>query len=153
MHVLRPFFVFAAAIALILIARAVFVPADFAVHERGYMYGWYRGGNVEEWKSVKVKFQGKDYCRDCHGEEEKAVSSSPHKMIQCENCHGPAADHPTNPPKLLINRERGLCLRCHTGLPYPTSARAEIKGIDPDQHNPGLDCAGCHNPHEATKPR
>ncbi len=152
MHVLRPLYVFLAIGALIFIARGVLVPSDFGVHERGYMFGWFRQGNVDEWKAVPVKFQGRDYCRDCHADQEKEVRSSPHKMIQCENCHGPAVEHPSQPAKLAIDRERGLCLRCHTRLPYPTSQRAKIPGIQPDQHNPGLECVGCHNPHQASRP-
>jgi predicted CXXCH cytochrome family protein len=153
MHVLRPLYVVLALAAIILVARVFVVPEDFGIHERGYMYGWYREGNIAEWKAFQVKYQGKEYCRDCHADEEKQVLSSPHKIIECENCHGPALEHPSDPPKLTIDRTRGLCLRCHTYLPYPTSKRSEIKGIDPDQHNTGLECAGCHNPHQASKPR
>ncbi len=152
MHVLRPLYVFLGVAAVIFIARIFVVPGDFGIHERGYMYGWYRTGNLDEWNAVKVKYQGSEYCRDCHAGEEKQIHSSPHKMIECENCHGPALEHPSDPPKLAIDRSRGLCLRCHTALAYPTSKRAEIKGINPDQHNPGSECAGCHNPHEASKP-
>ncbi len=153
MHVLRPLVVFLAVAGAILIARTIVVPKDFGIHERGYMYGWYRTGNVNEWASVKMKYQGKEYCQDCHAEEEKQNLSSHHKIIQCENCHGPAVEHPSDPPKLAIDKSRGLCLRCHTALAYPTSKRAELKGIDPEQHNPGLECVGCHNPHTASKPK
>jgi predicted CXXCH cytochrome family protein len=152
MHVLRPLYVFLALAGIILIARTFVVPEDFGIHEGGYMYGWYRKGNAEAWKSVQVKYQGREYCRDCHAEQEQQILASPHKIIQCENCHGPALEHPAEPAKLTIDRERGLCLRCHTFLSYPTSQRSEIKGIDPGQHNPGLECAGCHNPHKASKP-
>ena len=152
MHVLRPLFVVLLVAALILIARIVFVPQDFGIHERGYMYGWHRAGNVEEWKAVKVKYQGKEYCKDCHTEQAQQILLSPHKVIECENCHGPALEHPAEPAKLTLDRSRELCLRCHTYLSYPTSKRSEIKGIDPDKHNPGLECAGCHNPHQASRP-
>ena len=153
MHVLRPLYVILALIGLILVARTMVVPKDFGVHERGYMYGWYRKANEEEWKAFKVKYQGKEYCQDCHAEEEQQVGASRHKTIECENCHGPAVEHPTDPQKLILDRSRDLCLRCHTYLSYPTSKRSEIKGIDPDQHNPGGECVGCHNPHQASKPR
>ena len=73
MHVLRPLYVVLALVAIILIARTFFVPKDFGIHERGYMYGWYREGNVAEWKAFRVKYQGKEYCRDCHGDQEKQV--------------------------------------------------------------------------------
>jgi len=150
---MRPLYVVLALVAIILVARTFMVPEGFGIHERGYMYGWYREGNIAEWKAFQAKYQGKEYCRDCHDEQEKQVLSSPHKTIECENCHGPALEHPSDPPKLPLDRTRGLCLRCHTYLPYPTSKRSEIKGIDPDQHNTGLECAGCHNPHQASKPR
>jgi predicted CXXCH cytochrome family protein len=152
MHVLRPLYLVLAVAGAILIARTFVVPSGFGVHESGYMYGWYRKANEEEWKALKVKFQGKEYCQSCHAEQEKQVLSSPHKAIECENCHGPAVEHPADPPKLPIDRSRELCTRCHTQLAYPTSKRAEIKGIDPGRHNPGEECAGCHNPHEASKP-
>jgi len=148
MHVLRPLFVFLAFIAIVLIARFFYVPKDFGIHERGYMYGWYRKSNEEEWKQVKVKYQGMEYCKDCHPENYKNLMESPHAIIQCENCHGPAIDHPSDPLKLSIDRSRELCLRCHTYLPYPTSNRANIRGIDPDNHNPGIECSMCHNPHK-----
>ena len=152
MHVLRPLYVILGIVGLILVARTMVVPKDFGVHERGYMYGWYRKANEEEWKAFKVKYQGKEYCQTCHAEEEQQVNASRHKTIECENCHGPAVEHPADPQKLILDRSRELCLRCHTYLSYPTSKRSEIKGIDPDQHNPGGECVGCHNPHQASKP-
>jgi predicted CXXCH cytochrome family protein len=152
MHVLRPLYVVLALAAIILIARIFLVPDDFGIHENGYTYGWYRKANVEEWKSVNVKYRGEEYCQACHPEQAKKVLSSPHKKITCENCHGPALEHPVTPPKLTLDRSRALCLRCHTYLAYPTSERSGLKGIDPDRHNSGLACVLCHNPHEASKP-
>lgn len=153
MHVLRPLYVVLALVVLILAARTLVVPKDFGIHGKGYMYSWHRKANEEDWKNIQVKFQGRDYCQDCHAEQFQMLRSSPHTIIECENCHGPAIDHPSDPQKLPIDRSRELCLRCHTFLPYPTSKRAEIKGIDPDVHSPGLECAGCHDPHRASKPK
>lgn len=150
MHFLRPFIVFGGFVSFILIIRFFYVPTDFGIHERGYMYGWYRKTNEEEWKQVKVKHQGMEYCNSCHANISKDLIDSPHLIIQCENCHGPAYEHPFNPSNLSIDKSRGLCLRCHSYLPYPTSGRANIKGIDPDKHNPEIECVMCHNPH---KPR
>jgi predicted CXXCH cytochrome family protein len=147
-HVWRPLYVVIGIVILILIARFFYVPHDFGIHERGFMYGWYREGNIEDWKKVKVKYQGRDYCKDCHSDKYESILKSPHAIIQCENCHGPALDHPSDPPKLTIDRSRALCLRCHYPLPYPTSGRAQIKAIDPDKHNPGFECSMCHNPHK-----
>jgi len=146
-HVWRPLYVVIGIILIILIIRAFYVPSDFGVHERGYMYGWYRKGNIEEWKNFKVKYQGEGYCKDCHPDKIESIMKTPHAIIQCENCHGPAIDHPSEPPKLKIDRSREQCLRCHFPLPYPTSGRANIRGVDPERHNPGIECVMCHNPH------
>jgi len=129
------------------LVRTFYVPRDFGVFERGYMYGWHRKGNEGDWKNFKVKYQGKEYCKDCHSDKYTKINKTPHKIIECENCHGPAIDHPSDPPKLTIDKSRAHCLRCHYPLPYPTSGRAKIRGIDPAVHNPDVECATCHNPH------
>jgi hypothetical protein len=152
MHVLRPLYAVLLLLGIILIARIFIVPKDFGVYERGYTYGWHRGGNEEDWKAVKVQYKGRDYCVACHSVQGQRISTSPHRIIECENCHGPAVNHPLVPAKLNIDRSRDLCLRCHTSLSYPTSMRSEIKGINPDTHNPGIQCVICHNPHQASKP-
>ncbi|MEE9910862.1 MAG: cytochrome c3 family protein [Deltaproteobacteria bacterium] len=152
MHVLRPLFIILVLIALILIARTFWIPDDFGVHERGYMYGWHRLSNIDEWKKVPVKYRGDPFCAGCHAGQTQKLASASHKDIACENCHGPAASHPAEPRKLVLDRSRELCLRCHTFLPYPTSQRSQIKGIQPEQHHPGLNCVICHKPHEAAKP-
>ncbi len=149
-HVWRPLFVFLALVVIILIARQFLVPKDFGIHERGYMYGWYRKGNEEDWKKITVKYRSEEYCKDCHNDKYASIMQTPHAIIQCENCHGPAIDHPSDPPKLKIDKSREQCLRCHYPLPYPTSGRANIRGIDPDKHNPGIECVMCHNPHKPT---
>ncbi len=149
-HVWRPLFVFLAVVVIILIARQFLVPKDFGIHERGYMYGWYRKGNEEDWKKITVKYKSEEYCKDCHNDKYESIMQTPHAIIQCENCHGPAMDHPSDPPKLKIDKSRELCLRCHYPLPYPTSGRANIRGIDPEKHNPGVECSMCHNPHKPT---
>ena len=110
-HVLRPLFVVLGIVALILAARAFSVPKDFGVHERGYMYGWYRKGNEEDWKKFKVKYQGKEYCRDCHPDRYDSINKTPHKNIQCENCHGPGGSAHTG----AKSYEPGVCNQCHNG--------------------------------------
>jgi hypothetical protein len=140
-------------VALILVARSFYVPKDFGVYERGYMYSWHRKGDEQFWKDFKIKYQGREFCKDCHDKNYAAISKSRHKNIQCENCHGPAGTvqgtmHPDNPPKLAIDRSREQCYRCHVKLAYPTSDRAKIRGFaDPEKHNPGMECVACHNPH------
>lgn len=132
----------------ILIVRQFIVPQDFGIGERGYMYGLHRKSNEEDWKAVTVKYRSADYCKDCHSDNYTSIMRTPHAIIQCENCHGPALDHPSAPQKLHIDRSRAQCLRCHYPLPYPTSGRANIRGIDPEKHNPDIECVMCHNPHK-----
>jgi predicted CXXCH cytochrome family protein len=147
MHILRPLYVILALVGVLFFARSFFIPEDFGTHEQGYMYGWYRQSNVEEWKAFTAKYRGHESCVTCHAQQGEGIVSSPHKVISCENCHGPALEHPADPPKLTLDRSRELCLRCHTFLAYPTSQRSTIKGIDPEQHNVGIECSKCHNPH------
>ncbi len=150
-HVWRPLFVVIGIVVLILIARQFLVPRDFGIHERGYMYGWHNKSNEEFWKNeIAVKYRSVEYCKDCHSDKYSSIMQTPHAIIQCENCHGPAREHPSDPPKLPIDRSRAQCLRCHYPLAYPTSGRANIRGIDPEKHNPDMECSMCHNPHKPT---
>ena len=147
-HVFRPLAIIVALVVLILVARLFIVPKDFGVGERGYMYGWHRAGNENEWKAFPVKYNfSSGYCKDCHGDNYEGLMKSPHAIIPCEDCHGPVRDHPSDPPKLAIDTSRAQCLRCHSPLPYPSSGRAEIRGVDPEAHNTGVECS-CHDPHK-----
>jgi predicted CXXCH cytochrome family protein len=146
-HALRPLFVVLAVVVALLVFRQLYVPHDFGVQGGGYTYSWYRAGNVQDWQKVTVKYQGRDDCRPCHQIVFKSLNGTPHALIQCENCHGPALNHPTDPTKLTIDTTRRLCLRCHAKLQYPSSARGEIRGIDPASHNPGVQCVLCHMAH------
>ena len=147
-HVLRPLWVAIVLITALLVVRHFMVPDDFGVNGNNFTYGFHRLGNIQDWKDFKVKYKGREYCAECHEENYSDSMSSPHKIIQCENCHGPAIDHPDNPEALAINTDRSLCLRCHSYLDYPNNNRGAIKGIDPDEHNPGTACVECHNPHK-----
>ena len=149
-HLLRPLMVVILIVIILVVVRELVVPGDFGVHDTGFTYGWYRQGNIEDWKQVTVKYQGKDYCSTCHKDKVDQIADTPHAIIQCENCHGPAVDHPSTVPKLVVDTSREQCLRCHATLPYAASGRTVIKGIDPDNHNPGIACANCHNPHQPT---
>jgi predicted CXXCH cytochrome family protein len=146
-HVWRPLYVVICLVVLVLAVRYFMVPKDFGIYERGYMYGFHRKSDENYWKAFKVKYQfNSEYCRDCHADK-YTIMQTPHAIIQCENCHGPVLDHPSDPGKLTVDKKRELCLRCHFPLSYPTSDRANIRGIDPEKHNPGIACSDCHNPH------
>jgi predicted CXXCH cytochrome family protein len=146
-HVYKPLLVVLGIVVLVLAVRMVYVPRDFGIGDRGYMYGWHRHANEQDWKNFKVKYQGREYCKDCHSDNYTKIMKTPHRIIQCENCHGPAIGHPDDPPRLVIDKSRALCLRCHFPLPYASSGRSEIKSIDPLNHNPDVECSRCHNPH------
>lgn len=146
-HVWRPLLVALAGVALLLTARAIIVPDDFGVNGESFTYNFHRAGSVDDWKGFKVKYRGKEYCRECHEEKVEENLASPHSVIQCENCHGPAVDHPENPELLPTESTRLLCLRCHATLPYPQSNRAEMPSVSPEEHNPDENCVECHNPH------
>lgn len=147
-HVWRPLYLALILVAAGLCARLFLVPADFGVHERGYMYGWHRKANETEWQALAVKYQTAKVCIPCHKDQHTDIMNSPHGSISCENCHGPNLDHPQGQLTLEINRSRSLCLRCHAKLPYNLSLRGTIKGINPDTHHPQAECMMCHYPHD-----
>jgi hypothetical protein len=152
-HVWRPLYVVLGLVVAILVFRFFYVPNDFGSGEYGFMYSYHRKSNVDEWANKPVKYQDTgrtvmhEFCGDCHGETVEVRTEDLHGMISCENCHGPALNHPEEPEKLFIDRGRDVCLRCHTLLLYTTSDRKRIPGIDPAEHNPGMACVDCHNPH------
>ena len=146
-HVWRPLYVVLGIVALILLFRMIYVPADFGAHERGYTYGFHRLSNEGEWKAFPEKYKDSSYCNGCHEEKFQEWTTAAHGNIPCENCHGAAFAHPDQPAKLTIDRSRSQCLRCHAKLYMPTSGRNDLPGIDPERHNPSANCVECHNPH------
>jgi len=150
-HVLHPLWLAIGLVATILIARQFMVPDDFGIHGDSFTYNFHRLSNEQEWKDFPVKYQGKEYCKDCHKENYKANRRSPHKKLECENCHGPAGPGSTHPDEvefMPVNTSRDLCLRCHSDLGYPGTARAELPQIKDHQHKRRKECADCHNPHD-----
>jgi hypothetical protein len=129
-HVLHPLWLAIALVGLILFARQFLVPDDL-------------------WKDFPVKYQGNESCLECHEDNVKKHRRSPHKRVQCENCHGPSGNHPDDVASLPLNKERGLCLRCHADLGYPaSSARSDLPLIVDKRHKRKSECVSCHNPHD-----
>jgi hypothetical protein len=147
-HVLHPLWLAIGVIAAILIARQFMVPDDFGINGSSFTYGFYRLGDIQDWKNFPVKYEGRDYCANCHKDNYRSIRRSPHKHVQCENCHGPARGHPAEIAKLPINMDRSLCLRCHANLDYGNTARAEMPSIVDHRHHRRQQCAECHNPHD-----
>ncbi len=151
-HVWRPLYIAITLVLIGVVVRFFIVPADFGVHERGYMYGWHRKSNELEWASLPVKYRTEKVCIDCHRDKYADIKDSPHANISCENCHGPNYDHPKNPKALEINRSRSLCLRCHAKLLYKGTLRGSMKGVNPESHYPQAECMMCHYPHNPKRP-
>lgn len=146
-HVLRPLWVAIILVAAILVAREFLVPDDFGVHGKTFTYNFYRLSNVEEWKDVPARYRGRERCVKCHEENSATMADSKHVNMQCENCHGPGIGHPRKIEKLPVDRSRDLCLRCHQYLPYPSSQRSALPGIDGKKHKKRHECRRCHDPH------
>jgi hypothetical protein len=148
-HVFRPLGVAIGLIVVILIGRVFMVPDDFGVHGESFTYNFHRLSNEQEWKDFPVKYQGREYCADCHRRNVRVLDrSSAHAAVECENCHGPGAGHPDEIEKLPIDRSREQCLRCHALLEYPENGRSVVPGIVDRMHMRRKDCAECHNPHD-----
>lgn len=146
-HIWRPLWLALFLVFIIIGVRQFIVPADFGSHERGYMYGWHRKSNEDEWKKVQVRYKTSSACPQCHPEKMADLLKSPHRIISCENCHGPSLEHPKDPAGYTIDRSRLLCLRCHAKLPYGNTPRGRIRGIDRDGHYSQAECVMCHIPH------
>lgn len=150
-HVWHPLWVTIALLAVLLIARELFVPDDFGVHNDSFTYSYHRLGNIQEWQEFPAKYQGVDSCTECHRTNVRTVKRSPHRRVECENCHGPAGNHPDDVEYLPRNTHRELCLRCHAFLDYPNTARNEIPPVKDRLHYRRKECIECHNPHQPTE--
>jgi hypothetical protein len=139
-HLLRVALVFVVAGIVFVVLRAVLVPRSFGE------YGHYRGNAISEIASQPIQFAGHQTCEACHTDVLEMKSKGKHAGVNCEACHGALAAHasdPTSvqPPKLDT---AVLCVRCH-----------EVNGARPksfpqivaQEHNPGLPCETCHQPH------
>ncbi len=166
-HAWRPVMVIVAVVIAGLVVRQMVIPKDFAAKNGDYKYQWHRLSNEDEWKKLEVKHMGRDFCKQCHPDKIEIVADSGHKNVSCENCHVQFnlenKGHKTIDLKadykyqldIGIDRSRELCKRCHSKLKYrPDTYTLFSKGpipfkmIDPEKHNPGVECVMCHDVHK-----
>jgi len=138
-HVIRVAALFVFGFLAFVIARRVFVPADFGV------YGFYRAGALDDARARPVSYAGRDTCAVCHGEVVESQKGSRHANLGCEACHGPLAKHAGGEfdPKPTILKPDALCLTCHVKM---AGKYATFPQIDPGGHY-GETCTVCHQPH------
>lgn len=166
-HAWRPLILVILIVGLILVARIFLVPDDFKAWNGDYKYQWHRKSNEDEWKSFPVHHRGRDFCKTCHADQLEIVADSGHAKVQCENCHARfeplKKSHPVNLKEQFdyqlnigIEKSRELCYRCHAKLPYRpkqytafiTKGPIDFKLIDPEKHNPDIECVNCHDVHK-----
>ncbi len=113
--------------------------------------------------NMKLIHQGRESCRECHGDILEIHEKDIHFAVQCEDCHGPANLHmkyhrqedkaiPQNLARMPREYTLEGCLFCHRKLSARPSTFAQI---DPDEHYLFLHvtdkrtrCIECHSPHE-----
>lgn len=119
------------------------VPASFG------QYGRFRGDSISEAASKKIIFAGssKD-CSGCHQQVIAATSRGKHGDMDCQSCHGPAARHLDNPGvwSPVVKGDEELCASCHRQIAGRT--KKQVATVKPLLHSGGMECTGCHDPHE-----
>ena len=139
-HLLRMAAVFAAGIAIFLIARSIFVPKSFG------QYGHYRAAALKEIADKPIMFAGHGTCEACHTDVFDLKSKGVHARVACESCHGPLAAHANDPASLQPPKVEVavLCVRCHeAGVAKPKS----FPQVASAEHSGGVVCNTCHQPH------
>jgi hypothetical protein len=139
-HIKRLIIIIFLLVAGFIAVRFIFVPKDF------YEYGHYRGGSLTENMDRPLNYAGSQPCADCHEEKHRLWSSSKHKTVNCEDCHGALRKHTEDPSSVKPRKPAGrdFCLLCHA---KNVSKPGNFPQIRSWEHNPGLNCADCHNPH------
>ncbi len=136
---------FAAGVALLMVARHFLVPKTFG------QYGYYRAEAANEVAAMPISYGGSQTCGECHTDIADLKLSSKHRGVACEVCHGPAKNHAEAPDEFTPAKPtgRGYCPICHG---YNPSRPSGFPQILPVVHNPGKACMTCHNPHNPTLP-
>lgn len=143
-HLLRVIAVFIVVITAFLVARAKMTPASFG------KIGHYRAAAVDEIKALPVRYAGQKDCVKCHKQQVQEKVGSSHKTMSCESCHGALAEHILDhakhkPVKPAEKEMREFCGHCHSKA---ISRPKTFPQINIYEHNPGVSCTQCHNPHK-----
>ncbi len=141
-HLFRMACLFAAGIALFVLARALFVPKGFGD------LGHFRKGAIADNQARTPSFAGMDACVQCHSDVQDKMKklASKHVTVSCEACHGPQAKHAADPaidkptPLPVVK----LCLTCHSAN---VAKPPGFKQVEAKIHYDGGKCNDCHNPH------
>lgn len=141
-HMVRMGILFAGALAVFLVVRAVMVPKDFGT------YGHFRTGALADNMAHPLVFAGRQACGDCHDDIVASRKGSKHEQIGCEACHGAleahaSADDPST-LKPTLPDGKTICLVCHR---ENVAKPAGFPQVDPTDHGDGGPCTSCHNPH------
>jgi hypothetical protein len=76
------------------------------------------------------------------------IENDEHATLSCLICHGPGLEHTEDPntENILKQGSREFCGLCHQiNAARPTDV---VTQVDISEHNTGLDCIDCHNPHQ-----
>lgn len=139
-HLVRLVLLFAAGVLLLLVVRALFVPAGFGD------YGHFRTGAIDDAGKRQLGFAGRAACGECHGEVSAALAKGGHAKVGCESCHGALAAHVADADKVkpVAIAVVELCSRCHA----KNQARPKNHPqVDPGPHAEGNVCTECHDAH------
>lgn len=141
--------VFRVGLLLVLVLAAFALVQQMSVPKSFGEYGYYRGDNVDEWAGMPVSYADETKtCASCHAERYQTLKQAVHGQLSCETCHGAALQHTEDPGAVqpVIEPSREFCGSCHQQI----EGRSEnnIKQIDLEQHNTGINCVQCHDPHD-----
>lgn len=133
---------------VVMVVVAFIIVQQLSIPKAFGAYGFYRGDNVQEWVSMSPNYStaGTATCSTCHADKVTLKDVGPHASVNCESCHLAAGKHTqvTFDAKPVKDSTREACLSCHE----KQVARPEtIRQIDGSQHNLGMACITCHDPH------
>ena len=75
------------------------------------------GSDVQPWSAVSIRGTN-DTCFKCHAGKQGPLSYEHEALASsCTVCHNP---HGSIHPKMLLQNDKNLCIKCHAQVDYPT---------------------------------